>query len=220
MYLKKWLPWTNTRLLGIRESCWSVKNTSEWKNASTIFVSPDTALIKDRENVLLDRKLLIMASPKLINGYLQIKANDVKGKEREASTIKGAFKFGDKLETIPKVDMVVEGSVAVDRNGGRLGKGGGYGDVEISFLLNNKIIGFKTPIISTVHEIQLIENVPLESHDRKINMVVTPERVIRINWSWLLTISNKFKVHMGWDEIKDDMKIIFMESIYLMDYSR
>ena len=157
-----------------------LRNTLEWKNASTIFVSPDTAMIKVRENVLLDRKLLIMASPKLINGYLQIKANIVKGKEREASTIKGAFEYGEKIETFPNVDMVVEGSVAVDRNGGRLGKGRGYGDMEISFLLNKGVIGLKTPIVSTVHQIQLIENVPLELHDRKINMVVTPEHVIRI----------------------------------------
>jgi 5-formyltetrahydrofolate cyclo-ligase len=158
-----------------------LRSTREWKEASTIFVSPDTAQIKVRENVLLDKKLLIMASPNLLNGFIQIVPTDVTGSEEEASTIEGAFKYGEILESFPEVDMVVEGSVAVDGNGGRLGKGGGYGDMEISFLFNKGLIKFNTPIVSTIHEIQLLGSVPLESHDRKINMVVTPERVIRID---------------------------------------
>jgi 5-formyltetrahydrofolate cyclo-ligase len=158
-----------------------LRNTFEWKKASIIFVSPDTAQIKIRENVLLDNKLLIMASPKLLNGYLHVRPEDVKGNEEEASTILGAFKYGKKHLTIPHVDMVVEGSVAVDINGGRLGKGGGYGDMEISYLFDMGLIKSNTPIVSTVHELQFMENVPLESHDRRINMVVTPERVIRID---------------------------------------
>lgn len=158
-----------------------LRTTVEWKDTNTIFVSPDTAQTQVRENVLLDKKQLIMASPRLLNGYLKVRPEDVKGSEEEASTIEGAFKYGEKLESFPKVDMVVEGSVAVDKNGGRLGKGGGYGDREISFLFNEALIDLFTPLVSTVHEVQLIENVPLESHDRKINMVVTPERVIRID---------------------------------------
>jgi len=76
--------------------------------------------------------------------------------------------------------MVAEGSVAVDVNGGRLGKGGGYGDVEISYLKHMKVIKPETPVVSNVHEIQVIEIVPMESHDQKINMIVTPEMVLRI----------------------------------------
>ena len=49
------------------------------------------------------------------------------------------------------------------------------------FLEYQKVIGLKTPIVSTVHEIQILERVPLESHDKKINMIVTPERILRID---------------------------------------
>ena len=76
---------------------------------------------------------------------------------------------------------MVEGSVAVDLNGGRLGKGGGYADQEIEHLLLKNAINDKTPVVTTVHEAQIVEEVPLEPHDKKINMIVTPERVIRIN---------------------------------------
>jgi 5-formyltetrahydrofolate cyclo-ligase len=71
--------------------------------------------------------------------------------------------------------------VAVDRKGNRLGKGGGYGDQEISHLLKVKAIDEGTPRATTVHDSQLVEKVPTEAHDQKLNLIVTPHRVIRIN---------------------------------------
>ena len=157
-----------------------LQNTMEWKNSNTIFVSPDTAQQTVRKNVLMDGKDLIMATPKLLHGYIKLKPSQTKGIEEEASTIKGAFKHGHLINSLPNIDMVVEGSVAVDMYGGRLGKGGGYGDMEISYLKKNKLIKPDTPIVTTIHEIQIIENIPSESHDEKINMIVTPKRVLRL----------------------------------------
>jgi 5-formyltetrahydrofolate cyclo-ligase len=166
---------------GSKQAAELLRKTSEWKKSFTIFVSPDTAQKKVRENCLIDGKTLIMATPKLLNGYIIINPKSVEGCEKEAATIKGAFDCGITLESFPVVDMVVEGSVAVDISGGRLGKGGGYGDMEISHLIEMGAIQINTPIVSTVHDIQIIENVPNESHDQKINMIVTPQNVFRIN---------------------------------------
>jgi len=157
-----------------------LRNSLEWKDSTTIFVSLDTAQQSVRKNAFYDCKNLIMASPKLLNGYILLESSSTTGNEEEASTIEGAFKQGRKISSIPYIDMVVEGSVAVDMHGGRLGKGGGYGDMEIAYLKNNKSIGSETPIVTTVHKIQIIERVPLESHDEKINMIVTPKRILRI----------------------------------------
>ena len=168
-------------LIGSKRAAEMLRNTSEWKKSDIIFVSPDTAQIKVRENCLIDGKTLIMASPKLLNGYIIINPKYVEEYEKEAATIKGALKYGTEVKSFPVVDMVVEGSVAVDISGGRLGKGGGYGDMEISHLLEIGSIKFNTPVVSTVHDIQIIEDVPSESHDQKINMIVTPQNVIRIN---------------------------------------
>jgi 5-formyltetrahydrofolate cyclo-ligase len=109
-----------------------------------------------------------------------IDPSHIKGHEKKASTIEGAFKFGQNIDTFPNVDVVVEGSVAVDKYGGRLGKGGGYGDMEIEHLKKLHVINSKTPIVSTVHKIQIVDSVPLQSHDQKINVVVTPEGIMRI----------------------------------------
>lgn len=155
--------------------------TKEWQNAKVIFSSPDSAQKKVREFALLDEKILIMASPKLKEGYLLIDPHQLKGKESTASTIKGAFKFGSQIKKFPRVDLVIEGSVAVDKSGNRLGKGGGYGDREIFHLLKERAVKISTPIATTVHEIQIIDKIPTEEHDQKINMIVTPKRVIRVN---------------------------------------
>ena len=166
---------------GVMQAAVMLKNTPEWERSQIIFSSPDSAQMKVREYALRDGKFLIMASPKLKSGYLKINPEDAHRRESEASTIKGAFKIAKKIKNFPAVDLVVEGSVAVDLYGGRLGKGGGYADQEIEHLLKEKAITENTPIVTTVHEAQIVEEVPLESHDKKINMIVTPERVIRIH---------------------------------------
>jgi 5-formyltetrahydrofolate cyclo-ligase len=167
--------------VGSTEAAKILRDTEEWQKSKVIFSSPDSAQKKVREFALVDDKLLIMASPKLKDGYLLIDPQYVKGKEKIASTINGAFKFGKRIHKFPKVDLVVEGSVAVDKCGNRLGKGGGYGDREISHLLEEKAITMGTPIATTVHEVQILVKIPTEEHDEKINMIVTPKRVIRVN---------------------------------------
>lgn len=167
--------------LGSAEAALMLRGTEEWQSSKVIFSSPDTAQKKIREFALLDKKLLIMASPKLKNGFLLIDPDTAEGNEETASTINGAFKFGKNIQNFPDVDLVVEGSVAVDESGNRLGKGGGYGDREISELLSQKAITMSTPVVTTVHKVQIVDKIPTEEHDQKINMIVTPERVIRIN---------------------------------------
>lgn len=166
---------------GSEKAADNLRSTMEWKISEIMFSSPDTAQRRVRENALKDGKILIMVTPKIENGYLKLEAQDLKGREREASTIEGAFKYGKKIEQLPRVDLVVEGSVAVDKNGRRLGKGGGYGDREIEYLKRTGSITPNTPIVSTVHDLQIVETVPTEKHDQKINMIVTPEKILKLN---------------------------------------
>lgn len=69
--------------------------------------------------------------------------------------------------------------MAVDTEGGRLGKGHGYGDRELDLLDECGLLALETTIVTTIHERQLVDDVPTEAHDRRVSMVVTPERVIR-----------------------------------------
>jgi 5-formyltetrahydrofolate cyclo-ligase len=157
-----------------------IRTLAEWRNARVVFVSPDYAQRKVRENVLMNGKILIMASPRLKFGFVIVHPRDARGLERNASTIKGALRHGRTahVEDIPKPELIVEGSVAVDRCGNRLGMGGGYGDVEISTLKQR--FGL-IPIVTTVHDLQVVDAVPFDEKDEKISIIVTPTRIIRIS---------------------------------------
>ncbi|MEM3606308.1 MAG: 5-formyltetrahydrofolate cyclo-ligase, partial [Candidatus Bathyarchaeia archaeon] len=104
--------------------------------------------------------------------------NQTKGKERFASTIKGAFKLGKITEKIPKIDFIVEGCVAVDRKGNRLGKGGGYGDKEIK--LAKQFSNHFIKVAVTCHSIQVVAEVPVNEYDEKVDYIATENELIQV----------------------------------------
>jgi 5-formyltetrahydrofolate cyclo-ligase len=164
---------------GSDDAAEKLRASAEWTRAKTVFVSPDFAQRKVRENALSDGKTLVMASPRLQQGYVVVHPDDVKCSAASASTITGAFKHGKIVgeEEIPRPDLVIEGAVAVDMRGNRLGKGGGYGDVEIKTLKTR----FGSILVAvTVHDLQVVGAVPVEDKDEKIQMIVTPTRLIRL----------------------------------------
>jgi len=162
-----------------------VRTLPEWKKAKVVFSCPDSPQKKIREFALKEGKILIMASPRLKHGFLQIDPQNVGGKEEVASSIKGAFKYGKPVENpatggireMPRPDLIITSCVAVDRSGWRLGKGGGYGDIEVKRIKDE--FG-ETPVVTTIHTLQLVESVPHVEHDARVDVIVTPERIYRI----------------------------------------
>jgi 5-formyltetrahydrofolate cyclo-ligase len=113
----------------------------------------------------------------LLTYRLQINPQNVRGKEEVASSIKGAFKYGKQVKDMPKPDLIITSCVAIDRSGWRLGKGGGYGDIEVKRIRDE--FG-EIPVITTVHILQLVKFVPHVEHDAKVDIIVTPESIFRI----------------------------------------
>ena len=64
-----------------------------------------------------------------------------------ASSIKGATQLGRLVhpDEMRPIDLIVCGSVAVNRKGARLGKGGGYSDLEYAVALSLGLISKETP---------------------------------------------------------------------------
>ncbi|MGB7061465.1 MAG: 5-formyltetrahydrofolate cyclo-ligase [Candidatus Zixiibacteriota bacterium] len=154
-----------------------VRTLPEWKEAKIVFSCPDSPQKKIREFALKDGKILIMPSPRLKHGFLQINPQDVRGKEETASSIKGAFKYGNTVEDMPRPDLIITSCVAVDRAGWRLGKGGGYGDIEVKKIKDE--FG-EIPVVTTVHPLQLVESVPHVEHDARVDLILTPDTIYRI----------------------------------------
>ena len=72
-----------------------------------------------------------------------------------------------------EIDVVIAPGVAFDRNGGRVGYGGGFYD---RFL---RTVRADTPVIGLAFAVQLVEEVPRGEHDRLVDVVVTEEELIR-----------------------------------------
>ncbi|MGQ9468638.1 MAG: 5-formyltetrahydrofolate cyclo-ligase [Nitrososphaerales archaeon] len=164
---------------GAEVAALKLQSVNEYRNASSIMVGPDSPQAHVRRLTLLDGKLLVMPTPGLKSGYLIIRPERVKSKEKEASTIRGAFKYGELTDAPPTLDLIVEGSVAVDLDGYRLGKGKGFGDREIS--LAEDISKKSIMVITTVHDIQIVDSVPREEHDKRVDIIITPTKIIRIH---------------------------------------
>jgi len=152
-----------------------------FKNARIVKVNPDSPQIPLRRCVLLSGKRLIMPTPRLRAGFLTIDPSSIpESHVKYASTIKGAFQYGKpiNIQDIPKVDLVVVGSVAVSRDGARIGKGRGYSELEYGILRSLRVIDEDTPVATTVHEVQITDDVPMEEHDLTVDVIATPKRII------------------------------------------
>lgn len=155
-----------------------------WRSAQVIKVNPDSPQAPVRRLVLMSNMILIMPTPKLRNGFLLLEPSRIDKKDYSfASTIKGAFLYGRKIKPmdLPKIDLVVAGSVVVNEQGERIGKGGGYSELEWAIAREFKKVNEDTPIVTTIHDIQLIKDVfETAPYDLPMDYIVTPSRVLSI----------------------------------------
>lgn len=153
-----------------------------WKDARVVKVNPDSPQHPVRERAILEGKILYMPTPRLRGGFVELRPERIpRGEEHRATSIRHAFHYGRlvRLEEMLPVDLVIMGSVAVSRDGGRVGKGGGYSDLEYAILreLGNRAV----PVITTVHPLQFVDRVPMEAHDVPVDYIVTPDEIIETN---------------------------------------
>ncbi len=164
-------------------TCEKIRELEEYKRARVVKVSPDSPQRRIRELCLKDGKILIMPTPRIRNGFLLLDPERIPPYAyREASTISGAYRWGVPVKPwdLPKIDLVIVGSVAVDKRGIRIGKGEGYAELEWGILAECGKVSKNTPIITNIHDLQVIdEEIPYDIYDLPVDIVVTPTRVIR-----------------------------------------
>jgi 5-formyltetrahydrofolate cyclo-ligase len=137
-----------------------------------------------RQRALEDGKTVYMAVPRLAKPepFFILDPDHLDQPPRKAASISGASRSARlvTLDELTPVDLVVMGCVAVGEDGARLGKGGGFADLEFALATAAGLIGPHTVTVTTVHEIQLRPPgvIPLTSHDIALDFIVTPERVI------------------------------------------
>ena len=70
------------------------------------------------------------------------------------------------------------GSVAVGRDGSRIGKGEGYSEIESGILREMGLVEKDVSICTTLHPVQILKEVPQDPYDVGVDYIVTPEEVI------------------------------------------
>jgi len=73
---------------------------------------------------------------------------------------------------IERIDLAVIPGIAFDEKGGRIGSGDGYYDRFIPKL------PITTRKVSLVFEEQIVPQVPVESHDKHVDIIITDKRII------------------------------------------
>jgi 5-formyltetrahydrofolate cyclo-ligase len=87
------------------------------------------------------------------------------------------------IETMPHLDLVMTGCVAVNRNGARLGKGRGYADMEYGLLTEADLIDDRTILATTVHDLQVLDDaIPEQVHDFRLDLIVTLAQTSSAFW--------------------------------------
>ena len=156
----------------------------EWRRADAVKANPDSAQLPVRQRALEDGKTVFMAVPRLAEPepFFALDPDGLTESPRKAASISGAARSAKRvmLAELSPVDLVVMGSVAVGEDGSRLGKGGGFADLEFALAMAAGLIGPQTVCVTTVHEIQvqLAGEIPVTDHDVPVDFVITPERVI------------------------------------------
>jgi 5-formyltetrahydrofolate cyclo-ligase len=148
---------------------------AEWKAAAVVKSNPDAPQLPARRRACRDGKTLYMAVPRLVEAKPFVRVGG-------DPTIKKALAEGQpaRVEDLGHLDLIVCGTVAVNRGGVRVGKGGGYSDLELGLLIEAGSIDDATTIVTTVHPLQVLDaELPEITHDFRVDIIVTPDEVVR-----------------------------------------
>ncbi len=190
--------------VGAEAAAERLRTMTEWRQAATVKSNPDSPQWPVRQRALEDGKVVYMAVPRLTGDdpFFLLDPHDLADTPRKASSIKGASRSARTVavEALEPVDLVVTGCVAVDETGARLGKGGGFSDLEYALAAAAGLIGPDTVVATTVHELQVrpAGEIPVAAHDFPLGLIVTPERVIRC------PPSDRHPDAIRWDQLTDE----------------
>ena len=170
--------------VGAEAAAERLRGSDAWQRAATVKANPDAPQWPVRQRALEDGKTVFMAVPRLADDapFFLLDPARLTTSARAASSIKGAGAHAVRIpvEDLEPVDLVVAGSVAVSDDGARLGKGGGFSDLEFAIATQLGLIGPRTLVVTTVHERQVLPagRIPQTAHDVAVDLIVTPEQVI------------------------------------------
>ncbi|MGE0880673.1 MAG: 5-formyltetrahydrofolate cyclo-ligase [Acidimicrobiia bacterium] len=191
--------------VGAEAAARRLASVPHWQRAATVKANPDSPQWPVRTQALVDGKIVYMAVPRLAerDPFYLLDPAQLADAPRKASSIKGASRSARivSLDELEPVDLVVTGCVAVGLDGARLGKGGGFSDLEFALAVAAGLIDEHTVVVTTVHPLQVQDRgaIPVTSHDIHVDLVVTPDEVIECKRPRQHTLTR-----IDWAQLTDD----------------
>lgn len=166
-----------------RDAADRLAETDAWQAAETLKCNPDAPQLPVRRQALRAGKTIYMAVPRLREEqpFLRLDPAEIDDIDA-ATTVSGCSKHGVPVdpEEMPAIDLIIAGSVAVDRAGRRVGKGEGYSDLEFAVLRGFDRADESTTVATTVHDCQIVADDRIDTgrHDVPLDLIVTPTQTI------------------------------------------
>ncbi|MFQ3318303.1 MAG: 5-formyltetrahydrofolate cyclo-ligase [Natronomonas sp.] len=155
----------------------------ELADADAVKANPDSPQLPLRRGLLTQGTTVYMAVPRLRDERCFVALAPAELDDLDAApTVSHMDEYGRQVrpEALPELDAIVVGSVAVTESGSRVGKGEGFSDLEYAILRERGLVGDETTVVTTIHEVQLIEEeVETARYDVPIDVICTPKRTIR-----------------------------------------
>lgn len=173
---------------------------SEWFDGiDVVKVNPDAPQRYVRIAALERGIRVLVPTPRLRGGFYLLDPSQIDDEaiEKAASlSHMDAWATTVELDDLPQIDLIVTGCVAVASDGGRCGKGEGYSDLEYAILgaLGQSAI----PIVTTVHPLQVVPEIPAEAHDMTLSAYALPEKIVATE------ISPQPPAPLDWEQIDAD----------------
>jgi 5-formyltetrahydrofolate cyclo-ligase len=171
--------------VGAEAAAERLREWPRWRRAKVIKSNPDSPQRPARHAALKEGKKLYLAVPRLAESkpFVEIDPTELEPDELwRASSIVGGLELGRPvaLEEMEPIDLIVTGCVGVTREGARLGKGGGYSDIEYALLREADLIKPRTPVVTLGHPSQILPDgeIPMTAHDLSLDALFTPDEDI------------------------------------------
>ena len=170
-----------TNFEGASEAAERAMALPELDEAEAVKANPDAPQLPLRRRLLKAGTTVYMAVPRLGEEACFVELDPASISDLDAApTVSQMGSYGTRVgpEALPAIDAVVSGSVAVDRAGVRVGKGEGYSDLEFAIL--RELGHDPVPVATTVHDRQVVGDLPTDAHDLPLSLIVTPGETISV----------------------------------------
>jgi 5-formyltetrahydrofolate cyclo-ligase len=171
------LPTRYPQFLGAEKASIRAAVLDEFRAAKVVLVSPGVAVLSD--TVLQQGKTLVSPTPGLREEKVFQKL--IKNEKESVEGVREPKYTRLELAKDVKIDVLVVGSMLVDKMGRRVGKK--REQVGLEFVLGGLSAQKKLVVITLVHDCQVVDEVPeslFSSMDVPVDIIVTPTKVIRV----------------------------------------